>query len=297
MSEHLEIALLHAFVTVADNRSFTSAGHFLFRTQSAVSMQIKRLEALVGKRLLDRTGRDIRLTEEGEVLLSFAREMLKLNRAALASLAARPVEGTVRVGMPDDYAQVYLPGVLGQFASLYPHITLEIVGELSGTLLDMTERGELDLVLMTRQPQQDSGEVVSSIPLAWVGARDRFAYMQDPIPLALFPVGCVFREHALRTLSDAGKQWRVAYCGPSYAGGEIAVTSGLAITVVTENMVPPGWRILTEEEGFPKLPRADLVLLKGRTEFPAAVECLYNYLKAAVSDTDAVTDYHYPRDH
>lgn len=290
MSEHLEIALLHAFVTVADNRSFTSAGHFLFRTQSAVSMQIKRLEALVGKRLLDRTGRDIRLTEEGEVLLSYAREMLRLNRAALASLAALPVEGTVRVGMPDDYAQVYLPGVLSQFASLYPGITLEIVGELSGALLEMTERGELDLALMTRQPQQDSGDVVASIPLVWVCARDRFAYLQDPLPLALFPVGCVFRELALRALSDIGKQWRVAYCGPSYAGGEIAVSSGLAVTVVAENMVPPGWRILTEEEGFPRLPKADLVLLRGRTEFPAAVEALYNYLKASVCDSNSVAN-------
>ena len=175
--------------------------------------------------------------------------------------------------------------MLSQFASLYPRITLEIVGELSGKLLEMTERDELDLVLMTRQPQQDSGEVVSSIPLVWVGACDRFAYMQDPVPLALFPVGCVFREHAIRTLPDAGKQWRIAYCGPSYAGREIPVTSGLAITVVAENMAPPGWRILTEEDCFPKLSKADLVFLKGRTQFPAAAECPYNYLKLAVSAT------------
>lgn len=284
MSEHLEIALLHAVVTVADNRSFTNAGQFLFRTQSAVSMQIKRLEALVGKRLLDRTGRDIRLTQEGEVLLSYAREMLRLNRAALASLSALPVEGTLRVGMPDDYAQAYLPGVLTQFSSLYPGITLEIVGELSGALLEMTERGDLDLALMTRQPHQDSGDVVSSIPLVWVCARDRFTYLEDPLPLALFPVGCVFREQALRALSTVGKKWRVAYCGPSYAGGEIAVSSGLAVTVVAENMVPAGWRVLGEAEGLPKLPKFDLVILRGRTEFPAAVECLYNYLKAATSD-------------
>lgn len=282
MSDSLDVALLQAFVTVAESRSFTNAGSLLFRTQSAVSMQIKRLEAAVGKRLFDRNGRDIHLTEDGEVLLPFAREMLRLNRAAISALSAPPVEGVVRVGMPDDYAHAYLPGVLSQFAEMYPRITLEIVGALSGALLEMTEKGELDLALMTRQSQQNCGQVISSPRLVWVCARDKSTYLETPIPLALFPVGCVFRDLALRALADAAKPWRIAYCGPSYAASEVSVSAGLAVTTVTENMVPDGWRALSEAEGFPLLPQAEIVLLRGRTEYPAAVECLYDYLKASV---------------
>ncbi len=156
--KYLDLTLLQAFTAVIDSGSFTLAARYLCRTQSAVSMQIRKLEETVGRALLQPDRRNIRLTEEGEVLLDYARRMIRLNEDALVAMDQPFAEGHVRLGLPDDYAEYFLPEVLARFAHAYPRVQLEVIGALSGDLLDRVEAGALDVALITRQPNGRQGE-------------------------------------------------------------------------------------------------------------------------------------------
>lgn len=284
MATSLDITLLQAFVAVADSGNFTQAARHLHRTQSAVSMQIKKLEELLGKRLLNRDRRNSRITEEGEVLLGYARRMLRLNEEALSSMNRPAMEGLVRLGMPDDYTRRFLPDVLTHFAWAYPRVRLEVVGgALSGLLLDMIEARELDVALVIRQPNRGGGETLLKEQLVWTGSRTHLVYEEDPLPLAVLPAGCVFRERALTALNDSGRRWRIAFCSPSFVAGEIAVSGGYAVTVMAQTLVPPNWRVLGAAEGLPALPQVEVGLYRapGATSEPAAR--LSQYLAESVA--------------
>ncbi len=280
--KYLDLTLLQAFSAVVDSGSFTRAAVYLCRTQSAVSMQLRKLEVLTGHQLLQRDNRKIRLTEEGEVLLGFARRMIRLNEEALAALDQPFAEGHVRLGMPDDYAQSFLPSVLTRFAHAYPRVQLEVIGALSGDLLDRVEAGDLDVALITRQPNRRRGKIVRRERLVWAGSRQHMAHQEAPLPLALFPDGCVFREHALAALETAGTPWRVAYCSQSFAGGRLAVSGGLAVTVLAQSMVPPEWRTYGKEEGFPLLPEFEIALHRASGKLPHAAKLLEEQLIESV---------------
>ena len=280
--KYLDLTLLQAFAAVVDSSSFTRAAVYLCRTQSAVSMQLRKLEHLTGRQLLERDKRKIKLTEEGEVLLGFARRMIRLNEDALAALDQPFAEGHVRLGMPDDYAQSFLPSVLTRFAHAYPRVQLEVIGALSGALLDRVEAGELDVALITRQPNRRRGKIVRRERLVWAGSRQHQAHKESPLPLALFPEGCVFREHALAALDASGTAWRVAYCSQSFAGGRLAVSGGLAVTVLAQSMVPPEWRTYGAEEGFPSLPEFEIALHRASGKLPHAAKLLEEQLIESV---------------
>ena len=258
--KHLDLTLLQAFATVVDSGSFTRAAHYLCRTQSAVSMQVQKLEEIAGRQLFQRDKRQIRLTEEGKVLLGFARRMICLNQDALAALDQPCAEGHVRLGMPDDYAHCFLPNVLALFAHAYPRVQLEVIGALSGELLDRIEAGKLDLAIITRQPGRRAGELLRRERLVWVSACHHLVHEEATLPLALYPEGCVFRAHALAALDAKGRAWRIAYCSQSFAGGTLAVSAGLAVTVVAQSMVPIGWQILGPDSNLPALPEVEITL-------------------------------------
>jgi len=258
--KYLDLTLLQAFAAVVDSGSFTRAAVYLCRTQSAVSMQLRKLEEITGHPLLEREPRSLKLTEQGELLLGFARRMIRLNEDALAALDQPFAEGHVRLGMPDDYAQRFLPSVLTRFAHAYPRVQLEVIGALSGELLDRVEAGDIDVALITRQPNRRRGKVLRRERLVWAGSRQHMAQAQTPLPLALFPDGCVFREHALAALDAQAVPWRVAYCSQSFAGGRLAVSGGLAVTVLAQSMVPPEWRTYGPDEHFPPLPEIEIAL-------------------------------------
>ena len=282
MLKYLDLALLQAFSAVVDSGSFTRAAQYLCRTQSAVSMQLRKLEDLTGHQLLHRDSRNIKLTEEGEVLLGYARRMIRLNEEALVALDQPHAQGHVRLGMPDDYAHQFLPGVLAHFAHAYPRVQLEVIGALSGDLLNRVEAGELDVALITRQPKRRRGQVLRTERLVWTGSRQHLAYEASPLPLALFPEGCVFREHALAALDAAQIPWRIAYTSQSFAGGKLAVSGGLALTVVAQSMVPPEWRVLGAEHALPRLPEIEIALHRAPGTLSPAVALLEAQLVAAV---------------
>ena len=282
MLKYLDLALLQAFAAVVDSGSFTRAAQYLCRTQSAVSMQLRKLEDLTGHQLLHRDSRNIKLTEEGEVLLGYARRMIRLNEEALVAMDQPHAQGHVRLGMPDDYAHQFLPGVLAHFAHAYPRVQLEVIGALSGDLLDRVEAGELDVALITRQPKRRRGQVLRTEHLVWTGSRQHLAYEVSPLPLALFPEGCVFREHALAALDAAQIPWRIAYSSQSFAGGKLAVSGGLALTVVAQSMVPPEWRTLGAEQHLPRLPEIEIALHRAPGILSPVVALLEAQLVAAV---------------
>ena len=268
---NLDLDLLRTFMAVADIGTVTGVAARLAYTQSAVSMQLRRLEQQLGMQLLRRAGRGVVLTGDGERLLGYARRLLALNDQAWADLQARPVTGVLRLGIAIDYAFMLTP-VLAYFAQLYPLVELEVHDGLSVDLVRELRSGDLDLALVTRQRRSPGGEVLRREPLVWAAGRWQEPELEDPIPLALFPAGQdVFRELALAALENAGRSWRIAYTSQSLSGLRPAVDAGLAIMIVTRSMLTPELRVLDAASGMPELPSIEIALHRppGRPSEPA----------------------------
>ncbi|ACV68561.1 LysR substrate-binding domain-containing protein [Desulfohalobium retbaense] len=262
LDKDIDSQLLRAFVTVAELGSFTRAATKLYRTQSAVSMQVRRLEQQLGKKLLARSSRQVTLTSLGEMVLPYARRILRIQEAMLNEVGQEQISGKVRLGMPDDYAAYFLPQVLSHFGLLYPNIQMEIFCELSRNLEPMVHSGEIDLAVVTRHPENASGRFVRREQLVWVEDAQAFAHEQQPLPLALFPEGyCAFRLQALKALENAGTPWRIICESRGLAGIRATVSAGLAVTVVTRNTLSPTMRIIGPEQGLPDLPEIEIGLL------------------------------------
>ena len=261
MKRNLDLDLLRSFAVVAETKNFTRAAERLSRVQSAVSMQVKRLENIVGTRLFHRTRRAVRLTPDGVVLLRHAHRMLRLNEQALADLGRPAVEGRVRLGATDT-TMCYLPAVLLRFAQSYPLIDLEIRCDRSWEALDALEAGEIDLALVTQPCGRAGGHMVRREPLVWAVSRDSVADEQDPVPLAIFAPGCIYREAALKALEKQGRAWRHAYNSASRDGLDVAVKAGLAVTMLPRSALGPDLRVVGPEQGFPPLPSIEILLYR-----------------------------------
>lgn len=262
---NLDIDLLRAFVSVADLGSFTRAAEALLRRQSTISLQIKRLEDGLGRRLLDRSARRVRLTAAGEGLLGQARQMLELNDRLLAALDQPALEGRVRLGTPEDFATTHLPQVLARFAQAYPGVQLEVTCDLTLTLLGRFRQGDFDLVLVKREPERsDRGVRVWREPLVWVAAEQLALDRDGPLPLVVSPPPCVYRKRAVDSLARDRRRWRVAYSCASLAGQHAAVRAGLGVTVLPKDMVPPGLVAIERRSLLPDLHDTEIALLAAR---------------------------------
>ena len=259
----LDLDLLRCFVTIAETGSFTRAGERLGRTQSTISLQVKRLEDQIGRAILARTPRSLALTPEGERLLGPARQLLRLNDAALAELFEPDITGRVRLGVPEDFATAHLPAVLAAFAKAHPLVELEVTCDLTLNLLDRFHAGAFDLVLVKREPSEAlEGVRVWREPLVWV-ARDQLAASGlDSVPLVVSPEPCVYRKRAIAALEAVGRKWRAAYTSTSLAGSQSAVNAGLGITVLPREMVPPYLMAITDDPGLPPLPDTEIALIE-----------------------------------
>lgn len=263
---NLDIDLLRAFVGVADTGSFTRAAEALLRRQSTLSLQIKRLEDGMGRRLLDRSARRVHLTPEGEALLDHARQMLELNDRMVARLDEPILAGTVRLGTPEDFATTHLPQVLARFAQAYPAVQLEVTCDLTLTLLGHFRQGKFDLVLVKREPERSGrGVRVWREPLVWVAAPRLALAESGPLPLVLSPPPCVYRKRATDSLNRIHRRWRVAYSCASLAGQHAAVKAGLGITVLPKDMVPAGLAAIERRSLLPDLHDTEIALLASRT--------------------------------
>ena len=264
LKANLDLDLLRAFVAVAETGGFTRAAGRLGRVQSAVSMQVRRLEDIAGSRLFERSKRKVTLSEEGEVLLGYARRMLSLNQEALMDLGRTSVEGTVRLGSADT-AAYFLPGILARFAGAYPLVQIELRCDRSWHVLDALDTGDLDLALVTQQGARSGGQSVRREPLVWASARGHGVHEADPLPLALFAQGCNYRRAAMQALDAAGRKWRIAYSSTSVTGVLAAAMTGFAIGVLPQTTLVTGMRTLGPEAGLPPLPDYE-ISLHGRPE-------------------------------
>ncbi len=270
MRPTLDIDLLRCFVTTVDHASLTLAGDKLGRSQPAVTAQIKRLEEMLGRRLLTRGRNGAHPTEDGVRLLGHARRLLRDHDAALDDLLALGAEGLIRFGVPDDYEGPFVTPLIAEFTRSQPRVALEVHCACSQVLRARLAVDQLDLVLCTRLPGAAEGLLVRREPLHWIGAADHRLEDLRPLPLALFTEDCAFRPHAFHALDQAEIPWRIAYTGSSFAGILSAVSAGLAVTVLARGTVPSGFRFLGTAEGLPPLPNTDIALYQRDTLSPAA---------------------------
>lgn len=260
----LDTALLRAFVALAETLSFSRTALRLGRSQSAVSMQIAKLEEILGCRLFDRDKRNVALTAEGEALLGDARRMLALAEAMVARNRAAEVAGEVRFASPEDFATEYLPGILAAFAGRHPHVRLHVTCDLTLRLVEALERGEQDLIVVKQDPADPypgSRALWRELPVFVARARTPPAPEAGRLPLVLSPAPCVYRRRAVVALDDAGLPWDIAYTSPSFAGTVAAARAGLGVTVLPRAMVPEGLQALQAADGWPTLPEVEIALL------------------------------------
>jgi len=255
---NVDIDLLRTLIAVAEAKSFTQAGERLFRTQSAISLQIKRLEEMIGQRLFER-GKEIRLTSSGKVVRSYAMEILKLNDGMLREVSHHSADVVLRIGTPDDYAQLILPGMIQEFASSNEKIEFQIVSDLSVNLARLVDLGEIDVAFLT-WARGITGIHVIEERLSWVVAEGNAALALDPLPLALFPEGCRIRDLAIAALDGVGKRWRIAYSANQFAPLRETVASGAAVGVLPTRAVPKDLVRVGAKQGLPDLQSVELVI-------------------------------------
>jgi DNA-binding transcriptional LysR family regulator len=266
----LDLDLLRSFVSVVEAGGFTRAGERVHRTQSTVSQQIRRLEETFGRPLLHRTGKHATPTEEGERLLSYARRILALAEEA-RDVVARPAgDGVVRLGIPEDFAANRLARVLSKFARSRPGLRLDVRCDLSVKLRSDLERGELDLALMKRDAGGTGAIAAWPENLNWVTSRSHpIDPKHNPIPLAVFPQGCLYRNRAIHALEAAGRGWHIAYTSPNFAGIQAAVSAGLGVSILPEASLLADHRVLQRKDGFPAITNTELALIAAPDASPA----------------------------
>ena len=284
MAAPLDLDQLQTFVTIADTGSFTRAADEVFRTQSAVSMQMRRLEERVGKPLFEKEGRTNRLTEDGERLLAYARRMIRLGREALAALDDNRLEGSIRIGTPDDYADRFLPEIMARFSRSNPRVELSVICEPTVNLVELIRRGQLDIALVTHDDERSPSEVVRREPLLWVTSANHMVHEEPVVPLAVGRPTCLWRQATLDALDRVEREHRILFTSWSATVIIASVLAGLAVAVLPECALRPGMRVLTEGDGFPPLPEGRIGILRGHSSQPEIVEALARHIAESLDN-------------
>jgi DNA-binding transcriptional LysR family regulator len=280
----LDIDQLRTFVAIADTGSFTRAAEVVHKTQSAVSMQMKRLEERVGKAVFERDGRLSKLTEDGERLLDYARRIVRLNAECIASFNESELVGRVRLGLPDDYADRYLPEILARFSRSNSRAEVTVVCEPSPNLIDRVQNGDLDLAIITHVDRHGPSEIVRIEQLLWVSSARHGVHEERPIPLALGRPTCDWRHSATDALESAGRPFRILYVSWHSTAVGAAVLAGLAVSVLPESAVRSGMRVLGPSDGFPALPSCKIGLIRNRRETNPLADALGFHIRQSLDN-------------
>jgi DNA-binding transcriptional LysR family regulator len=284
MTAMIDVDQLRTFIAIAETGSFTKAAEVVHKTQSAVSMQMKRLEERLDKPVFARDGRASKLTEDGEKLLDYARRIVKLNMEALAAFSGKELSGRVRLGVPDDYADRYLPEIMARFSRAYPGVELTVLCEPSSDLLERIESNELDLAIVTTTEGQRPSEAFRRERLLWVTSARHGIHCEDPLPLALGKQSCCWRRIALDALEKAGRPYRILYTSSNAGAYAAAVLAGLAVSVMAESGLRPGMRVLTPADGFPELAYCRVGLVRNPHESSALADALAEHIISSLDN-------------
>ncbi|MFW5490578.1 MAG: LysR substrate-binding domain-containing protein [Desulfovibrio sp.] len=285
MLQNLNIDLLRTFVAVVDAGSFRRAGEMLFLSQSAVSIKIKKLEEVFGKKLLcRRQGRLNGLTEQGAQIIGHAREMLRLNDQTVLSIADPEMEGTVNLGLTDDFDEIHLPLILARFSQTHPRISLNVRCGLSEELQLAVHNGTLDAAIIKQRPQTDRGIPLVQEPLVWVGTPPEISN-HSPLPLILFAEGCSYREQAISALNAAGIRWRVTFTCAGLSGIQAAVLGAMGVSALPR-AASAGLPIY-QGGALPPLGVSELALIPGNGPMSEATTKLLECVRECVQPAPA----------
>jgi DNA-binding transcriptional LysR family regulator len=280
----LDIDVLKTFLAIADEGNFTRAAEIVNKTQSAVSMQMKRLEELLDTPLFAKDGRLSRFTTEGERLVEYARRVVAINDEAVTAFTKPDLVGSVHFGTPDDYADRFLPEILARFARTHPQVTVDVECLNSGPLFERVKRRELDLALVTFSCDIRTDEPVRRENLVWVSSQRHAVHMRDVVPLAVSHVGCDWRHKVMSSLEGRGMKYRIAYSTPNSNALNAAVMAGLAVGAIPELCVRPGMRVLGEKDGFPALGSFDIGIVRKPGKSNTAIEALARHVADSMSN-------------
>ncbi len=283
MTPNLDVDQLKTFLAISDAGSFTKAADEVNKTQSAVSMQMKRLEENLGKALFARDGRGSKLTTEGERFIEQARKLVAMNDEIVTAFSKPALTGSVRFGVPDDYADIVLPEVLGRFSRSNPFVTVDVECVGSVSLKERVRRGEIELALVTFYNDSIDGEVLAREHVNWVSSARHNTHLLPTIPVAAADAGCEWRRMATDALTAAGRDHRIAYTSPNRSVIDAAVLQGLAIAVMPEMCLRPGMRILTESEGFAPLGTFEIGLMRKPGKQSQAADALAHHIRESFS--------------
>lgn len=274
----LQIDWLRSFVASVDAGSLSGAALEVHRSQSAVSMQLKKLEAAVGNPLLARGPRHLQLTPQGQALLGYARRMLDLQAEAQAALQGEAISGQVRLGVPDDYASKYLTPVLKRFGPRHGGVEIQLDCEQSTSLIPRVASGELDLALVSRDHAR-RGMLLFHEPMVWVGSPQFEAWARSPLPIAVYEAASLGRRGAINALALQGRPYKVVYNSSSLAGQIAAVESGLAVAALTQCSAPDHLQVLGLEHGLAPMDPMQVAVYRSKaSQGSKAVDSLYRML-------------------
>lgn len=284
MTALLDVDQLRTFIAIAETGSFTRAAEVVNKTQSAVSMQMKRLEERLERPIFARDGRASKLTDDGQRLLDFARRIVKLNVETIAAFSDAELSGRVRLGVPDDYADRYLPEIMARFSRAYPSVELSVICEPSVDLLERIDANELDLAIVTNCESKRASETFRRERLLWVTSNRHGTHDEERVPLALGRPTCSWRSVAVDRLETVARPYRVLYSSSNAGAVAAAVLAGLAVSVLPESGLRPGMRVLSPADGFPDLPSCHVGLVRSSHEGSPLASALAEHIISSLDN-------------
>ncbi|MGQ7844515.1 LysR substrate-binding domain-containing protein [Granulosicoccus sp. 3-233] len=284
MQMNLDTELLQTLVAIVDSGSFKAAARNVHRTQSAVSMQMKRLEEIVEQPLFEKHGRRSVLTLHGQNLLLYARRILSLQQEALATFRSPEIHGEVRIGVCDDYVLSFMPSIFASFAKSFPNVFIRLDSQPSTRLIESTKAGDLDFSLVNVLHGDTDYEILRSDPLVWVTSRNHATHEVSPLPLAV-ESNCLWGRWAQKVLNEENRLYRVGYSTFNIAGIVAIIEAGLAVSVMSRTSVPPQLRILQAADGFPELPHTQIGLVLSSGDLSAAAQSLAGAVRQSMTAT------------
>lgn len=278
----LDLDLLRTLVAIAETGSFSGAAAVVLRTPSAVSMQVKKMEELLGRPVFIRDSRSVALTADGAFLLEHARRMLAMNRDAVARFVQPEIEGVVRLGAPDDVAERFLVDMLRRFADSHPNVSVNVIVDETFRMMGKLKDGALDMAIVTCDAGADDSkaEVLHREQLVWAACRGGVAAEQCPLPVSVWDEACTWRKVAIAALEAEGREWRLAFQSAHLSGQRAAILADLAVAPIPESSIGGDVVRVPNRFGLPKLPQYALGLVFGDNPNPA-VEAAADHLRAS----------------